>query len=160
MSNTEARDMEDEREPSSPNRAPAYRGGHFDTSVDDFPIVSDSPFLRTGWIPIGDDPDGPAVAIVVIPPGMEAMEGPPHFHNSAQVRVILEGSMKIGPTWYCKGDIRIQKEGMTYGPEVHGSEGSTELLFFANRRGMFPHYKELDASAFGALMSSSGIEPL
>jgi hypothetical protein len=150
---------ENQDDDSSDYEPPTYRGGHYDTSLKDFPLRLDMPMFKTGWIPVGDDPEGPAVAIAVNPPGMP-VDGPPHFHNTASVRMIIEGSMKIGPNWYRAGDIRIQQSGVTYGPESFGPEGCVQLEFFVNRRGMFPHYADMDASMFGFLMEQTGIHPM
>lgn len=137
----------------------SYRGGHLDTSIESFPMYLNTPLFKTGWLPIGDAHDGPALAIVSIGPGLENFEGEAHHHNSDQVRIILDGSMKIGRKWYRKGDVRIQQAGRPYGPEKHGPEGSVELLFFSDRRAMMPQYRATDAGMFGMMMRMTGIEP-
>jgi carboxymethylenebutenolidase len=144
---------------------PRYRGGHFDTNVEEFPwLLEFGAMFKTGWILIGDADDGPAVAVVELGAGVP--EDDPHFHNSAQVRYFVRGSIRIGNRWYQPGDIRVQQPGIPYGPEEVGPEGVTQLLFFSDRRGMYPHYRaevaeshDAQMSGFASLMQSTGVTP-
>jgi carboxymethylenebutenolidase len=141
---------------------PSYRGGHVDTSVKNFPFLADYGIFKTGWILLGDDEDGPSVAVVELGPGIP--EDEPHFHNSAQVRIFISGSLRIGTTWYKAGDMRVQQAAIPYGPELVGPDGCVQVLFWSDRRGMFPHYREahvethkMQLDAFAAMMASTGV---
>lgn len=142
--------------PTRPQHETPFRGGHFDTSVHTFPIHFSAHRLRTGWIPLGDAPDGPAVAVVAVEPG-NAFDGRAHHHETDQVRVFVEGSVQIGRTQYRPGDVRIQQAGRIYGPEHFGPDGSIELIFFANRQGMLPKYRDGGAAALATALEASGI---
>lgn len=135
-----------------------YRGGHLDTSIEAFSIFVNTPELITGWLPVGEGPTGPLLAVVHNGPG-SGRYGGPHHHETTQVRVFLRGTTKIGRHTYGPGDVRIQRPGVVYGPETHGENGATQLLYFADRRAMYPHYRDRDADAFAAVMRRTGIEP-
>jgi carboxymethylenebutenolidase len=150
--------------PHDPFLPPVYRGGHFDTTADAFPWLLDFGIFKTGWIPIGDADDGPVISLVSLGAGIP--EDGSHFHNSAQVRYFISGSLRIGNRWYKCGDIRIQQPGVPYGPEEVGPEGCLQLLYFTDRRGLFPHYQPAHVEAhqaqldgFAALMTRTGITP-
>jgi hypothetical protein len=53
-------------------------------------------------------------------------------HGADFVMFYLEGSQKVGDTWYGAGDVRVVKAGTVYGPITAGPEGSTVLLVFAS----------------------------
>ncbi len=140
---------------------PQYQYGHFDTSLDAFPMIFEMGGFKNGWILLGDKPDGPILTVVELGPNIK--DDHAHFHNAAQVRLIVKGSQRIGNLWYKQGDIRIQEPGKYYGPEETGPEGVTQLLFFSDRRGMFPHYRRRPGEGeglgmFKGLMAASGIE--
>jgi anti-sigma factor ChrR (cupin superfamily) len=116
--------------------------GHIDSSFDDDRWMgSGAPDASryTFWF-LGDDPDGPAVFCVTAPPNPSGKETSAHSHSADQVRVVLEGSFKVGNKWYHAGEMRVQDKGRIYGPEVVGPEGCRYLVVFEKRSAIVPKF--------------------
>jgi hypothetical protein len=101
------------------------------------PVFSQQPFGQSVF-ELGDDPHGPVIAIAVMPPNVIAA---PHYHDSDQCVVILEGAMKVGKTWCGPGVIRFQEDGSSYGPIETGPEGCLMIQFMADRTAMPDQFK-------------------
>src|SRR5690606_15404930 len=74
--------------------------------------------------------EGDAATVVwraVFPPNCTVSA---HTHNADYIELILEGSQKVGRTWYGPGDIRVVDGGTVYGPLVTGPDGVTVLVIF------------------------------
>ena len=90
---------------------------------------------------LGEDPEGPVAVCAVHPRNPEGKTTAGHFHKSDQLRLIVEGSLRIGKTWYKAGEMRIQQANAVYGPEEVGVDGCREIMFFSRRGGLLPMYK-------------------
>jgi hypothetical protein len=114
------------------------RNGHIDSSFGD-PTWAEMPGIGKAafWF-LGDDPEGPMVVSFCSPPSPDIT--PAHSHPTDQIRIILEGSFRIGRTWYGPGEIRAQEADRVYGPEEQGPEGSKQILVMANRQHWFPTF--------------------
>jgi hypothetical protein len=130
-------------------------GDHFDTSFGDSRWMDMSTSRASVWF-LGDDPCGPMIYLSENEPTPEhGVPSPVHYHDSDQLRVIMEGSLQIGRTWLRGGHVRCQTAGGNYGPEIEGPTGAKEMIFFADRRGAFPHYaKPEDREAFGWVITA------
>ena len=128
--------------------------GHIDSSFDDdrWMTLEDHPGLRLAFWFMGDDPDCPLVSCGVYPPNPDGRENAPaHSHPSDSIRIIVEGSFKVGTQWYKAGQMRIQDAGRIYGPEVVGPEGCKQVIIFEKRSAMFPKYvRDQDTRAHAA----------
>ena len=117
--------------------------GHIDSSFDDdrWMLAPGGSGIRLNFWFMGDDPDGPVVACSVYPPNPEGAENAPaHSHSSDSIRIIVEGSFKVGAKWYEAGQMRIQDAGRIYGPEVVGPNGCKQIIIFEKRSSVFPNY--------------------
>jgi len=128
--------------------------GHIDSSFDDdrwMLAPGDSGYRWNFWF-LGDDPDGPVVVCTIAPPNPDGNEtAPSHSHSSDAIRIILEGSFKVGEKWYEAGEMRFQEAGVIYGPEVVGPNGCKQINIYEKRGAMNADYaKEEDARARAA----------
>jgi hypothetical protein len=96
--------------------------------VDD-PGLEGEPFGMT-TLNMGDDPDGPVAVLFSMPPNLEFAA---HYHETDQCFVVLEGSWRIGRTWYGPGSVRVQDAGSVYGPGVVGPDGLKAISFYGDR---------------------------
>lgn len=127
--------------------------------------------VRSAFFRIGDeaDPTAPTVFKAVFPPHTEIA---PHTHACDYAEVILEGTERVGRTWYKAGDIRVVKANTAYGPLLAGPEGVVKLVIFKDARwqpiptkgggleglnveAIFEHYgddssRQVDATLFAA----------
>jgi hypothetical protein len=78
----------------------------------------------------GDDPHGPLMVVQVIPPDLEFAA---HYHDTDYCTLVLEGSLRVGRTWYTAGPFRVQDAGSVYGPSRSGPEGCKVVSFYADR---------------------------
>jgi len=76
-----------------------------------------------------DDQESPQVYWAKDPPNIT---WDAQSHGADFVMFYLEGSQKVGDTWFSAGDVRVVKAGTVYGPITAGPEGSTVLLVFAS----------------------------
>ena len=85
---------------------------------------------------IGDDKDPRATRAFIVkwPPGCRVDV---HTHASDYCEILLEGTQKIGDTWFSAGDVRVAKAGTLYGPLIAGDEGCTIIVIF-NGNGWMP----------------------
>jgi hypothetical protein len=79
----------------------------------------------------GDDPDAPLAFRVYQPPGFTVAS---HTHECDYLEMVLEGSRKVGDTWYGPGDVKIVRRGTVYGPLIAGPEGVTLIVMFSDQR--------------------------
>jgi hypothetical protein len=78
-----------------------------------------------------DDPVAPVVVLAEFPPGFVV---DPHTHASDYAEVILDGSLRVGRTWYGPGDLRVVTAGTGYGPQLAGESGCRLLFVYRDRR--------------------------
>lgn len=107
---------------------PAKRGGRISFNIADEALEAE-PFGMT-IINFGDDPKGPCTVVFTLPPGLE---GAAHYHGTEQCFVVIDGSVRIGRTWYGPGSVRIQEAGSVYGPLLAGPEGCRAIAFYGDR---------------------------
>jgi hypothetical protein len=96
----------------------------------DTPAIKENGF---GAVWLTDDPHGPVAAFIELPPNLEA---PAHSHPVDQITVVVEGSLRVGRTWYEAGSVRVQEKGSVYGPSLTGPEGLRVIVFVADRHGL------------------------
>jgi hypothetical protein len=80
---------------------------------------------------MSDDPGGPAVILLDIPPGARAV--PARQYGCDHIRVVLGGSCQIGGTSYEAGGLRAQNAGTVFGPDVTGPNGCRQCILVARR---------------------------
>ena len=85
---------------------------------------------------LADPKTGPLVLLTNNAPG--AIEGPHGSHATDSFRLIVKGSCTVGEREYKSQHFRATEAGVEEGPIVHGPEGSTQVLVFADRRGWLP----------------------
>src|SRR5262249_55985704 len=94
--------------------------------------------LGVAQVDIGPEgPHGPCMLAVNMRPGISF---PAHYHLSDQIAVVLEGSFRVGRTWYGPGSIRVQEENTVYGPVESGPEGCKIVGFYADRADVSDHH--------------------
>jgi hypothetical protein len=81
-------------------------------------------------IRFGDDEHGPLALLINLAGDLEFA---PHYHDTDQCFVVLEGSIRVGRTWYGPGSVRVQDAGAVYGPLVTGPDGCRAIAFFCDR---------------------------
>jgi hypothetical protein len=86
--------------------------------------------MTMAMVEFGDDPKGPCAVFFNLQPNLEFAA---HYHNTEQCFVLLEGSIRIGRTWYGPGSFRIQDSGSVYGPLLSGPEGCKAVSFYGDR---------------------------
>lgn len=74
-----------------------------------------------------DKKDAPSVVMTKFQPGVEVA---PHTHDCNYMEYILEGELTLGKVTYRRGDVRIVKGGVGYGPLTMGKDGCTVLIVF------------------------------
>jgi hypothetical protein len=102
---------------------------------------------RIAGIVMGDRLTGPMLVLSHNKPGVA--EAPAGAHSTEVLRFVLEGTCTIGDRSYGPGAWRMTDAGVVEGPVVHGPEGSTQLVLFADRRGWIP-----DAAVEGSARES------
>lgn len=111
-------------------KAALDKRGHYAMSWDDLDKVELPTGVVSSMYRVGDPtcPESPTVFRVYYPPGctIEA-----HKHACDYTEIVLEGTQRVGATWYKAGDIRIGLANRGYGPLVAGPEGATVLFMFA-----------------------------
>jgi hypothetical protein len=81
--------------------------------------------VRLSQIKWFDEPDSPYMSLVHFAPGHVADV---HSHMSDYCEIMLEGSQRVGRTWFGPGTVRIVRGGTFYGPLVTGPEGCVKLV--------------------------------
>ena len=84
---------------------------------------------------LGAEEDGPLIVVLNLAPNLEFA---PHYHNTDQCFVVVEGTMRVGRTWFGPGSVRIQEVGAVYGPVLTGPEGCKTICFYRDRSRTFP----------------------
>jgi len=64
----------------------------------------------------------------------------PHTHDSDYTEVVLEGELTVGKMQLVKGDVRVMKGGVGYGPLVSGPHGCRVLTIFDRASGSLTHW--------------------
>jgi hypothetical protein len=127
--------------------------GHFDTSFGDPCWTALARSRSSSWF-LGDDPCGPMVYLLDAP-GAREDEGagfPVHRHASDELRTVVRGALRVGRTWLRPGTVRLQAAGLAYGPELTGTEGSQELVLFADRRGFLTECTRSEDAEWDAMV--------
>jgi hypothetical protein len=121
----------------------------------DWDVLSDG--SRVGAIFLADPERGPVVLLSHNSPG--AVESPIATYGSDRFRLILKGSCSVAGKEYTQGQFRASQAGTVDGPVVHGPEGSSQLLFLADRRTWGPLDSEIvdTAGADSRLAEIGGI---
>lgn len=109
-----------------------FSGSLFDDSR--WTQVSDG--SRIAALFMGDPVSGPMV--LLSQNSAAATESPAGSYATETFRMILRGSCTVGDRTYEPFEFSATEAGAPHGTVVHGSEGSTQLLFFADRRGWRP----------------------
>jgi hypothetical protein len=104
------------------------RGGRISFTLDE-PKLAEQFFGFTRF-ELGDDPHGPLMVVQVIPPDLEFAT---HYHDTDYCTLVLEGSLRVGRTWYRAGHFRVQDARSVYGPSRSGPEGCKVVSFYADR---------------------------
>jgi len=104
------------------------RGGRIAFSIDE-PLLAQQFFGFTKF-EFGDDPHGPLMVVQVIPPNLEFAT---HYHDTDYCTLVLEGSLRVGRTWFRAGHFRVQDAKSVYGPSLSGPEGCKVVSFYADR---------------------------
>lgn len=129
------------------NWEPPRRGGRISFTVEDSGLDAD-PFGMT-TMNLGDDIHGPSAVVFSLPPNFEFAT---HYHETDQCFVVLEGSLRVGRTWFGPGSVRLQDAGSVYGPGLTGPEGCKAISFYGDRSKLpdkfasdrdYQRYKEL-----------------
>jgi hypothetical protein len=105
------------------------KGSMFDT--DDWTELSDG--SRICVIVQGDPVSGPLMLLSHNAPG--AVEAPAGTYGSDMMRAILRGTCSVGGHTQAYQAVRFVEAGVPETDVVHGSDGSTQFLYFADRRG-------------------------
>jgi hypothetical protein len=135
---------------------PPRRGGRISFTVDN-PGLDAAPFGMT-TLNMGDDPQGPAAVVFSLPPNLEFAT---HYHETEQCFVVLEGSIRIGRTWFGPGSVRVQDEGSVYGPGLAGPEGCKAISFYGDRSKLPDRFaSERDRKRYEALATKHGYADL
>ena len=106
----------------------AKRGGRMRFTADDPALAAQ--FFGFSRFDFGDDPHGPLMVVQVIPPDLDFAT---HYHDTDYCTIVLEGSLRVGRTWYHAGHFRVQDAGSVYGPVRSGPEGCKVVSFYADR---------------------------
>ena len=112
----------------STNHDLGKKGGRIRFSIEDERLRE--PYFGFTSFEFGDDPNGPLMVVLVVPPDLEFA---PHYHDTDYCTVVMKGSLKVGNQWYEAGDCRVQDAGSVYGPIWSGPEGCTTLNFYGDR---------------------------
>jgi hypothetical protein len=110
-------------------RAP---GSIFDRS--DWSELSDGSRVAAGFL--GSKPDGPLVIFSANTPG--AAESPQGTAKSDLFRLVVKGSCTLGDRRYDAGEFIAIEAGRIVQNVIHGPQGSTQILFAADRRAWSP----------------------
>ena len=73
------------------------------------------------------NPNSPTMILSKFEAGVRV---PAHTHDSNYFEYIIEGEQAVGKQNFAKGDIRLVKGGVGYGPIVVGPNGCTVLIVF------------------------------
>lgn len=124
------------------------RGGRITFGVDE-PKLREAFFGFTKF-ELGDAPDGPLLVVQVIPPDLDFAT---HYHDTDYCTLVLQGSMRVGRTWYSAGDFRVQDAGSVYGPVRIGPDGCTVVSFYGDRSALPDQFtRDADRQRYEDLM--------
>jgi hypothetical protein len=79
---------------------------------------------------------GPMVLLTNNAPGV--VEAPAGSYGDDRMRLIMKGSCTIGDREFHAQDFRATEAGIVEGPVVHGPEGSSQVVVYADRRHWLP----------------------
>lgn len=113
---------------STTDWTPTRRGGRLSFDIKD-PGLEALPFGMT-MLNMGDDPHGACAVVFTLQPHFEFAS---HYHDTDQCFVVIEGSLRIGRTWYGPGSVRVQEAGAVYGPGLAGPDGCRAIAFYGDR---------------------------
>ena len=116
--------------------ARAAPGGTLSGSVDDDGWTELPNGSSAAAIAIGHPETGPMIVLSRNPPG--AQEAPEGVYHTEMLRLVLKGSVSVGDRSYREGDWRLTDSDIRQAAVTHGPEGSTQLVFFADRRFLLP----------------------
>lgn len=91
---------------------------------------------RVGAVFMADPASGPLILLSNNAPG--ALEAPGGRYLCDMVRLVLSGSCSVGERTYSTGDFVFTRAGVEQGAIVHGAQGSSQILIFADRRHWLP----------------------
>ncbi len=86
-----------------------------------------------------EDQHAPHIWFIRLPPNHVTGR---HYHNVHRLDLIIEGSYMLEGKLRKAGDITVFKAGVTYGPIVHGPEGSLQMEIFADGSKLDPIFDE------------------
>lgn len=87
-----------------------------------------------------DDPTRPGFMHVRWGPGEGA---PEHRHKSWTANIVIQGTLKIGETWYEAGAVALIEPNIWYGPLEAGPDGAELIEIHATIAGLEPIWKDL-----------------
>jgi hypothetical protein len=115
-----------------PEQRPRLYGSLYDDAQ--WSTLSDGSTI--GAVFMSDPESGPLVLLSNNSPG--AAEAPLATYGTDVFRIVMKGQVTVGDRVYIANDFRATEAGVVEGPVVHGPEGSTQVLVFADRRGWLP----------------------
>jgi mannose-6-phosphate isomerase-like protein (cupin superfamily) len=132
--------------------APRSRAGRTTFELSD-PGLNTSP-MGMAIVNLGEDPHGPCAITFHLEPNLEFAA---HYHDTDQCFVVLEGSIRVGRTWYGPGSVRVQNAGSVYGPVLSGPEGCEAISFYGDRSAIPDQFaSERDRKRSEELMAKMG----
>jgi hypothetical protein len=93
--------------------------------------------MLTTILLVGDEENGPGIALTSLDPGVESLPGKAHGHASDNFRISLLGSFVMGRERYEPGAFRFQDGWRVYPSDSSssGADGGWEITMMADRRG-------------------------
>jgi mannose-6-phosphate isomerase-like protein (cupin superfamily) len=118
------------------------------------PDLNTSPF-GMAIVNMGEDPRGPCAVVFHLEPNLEFAA---HYHDTDQCFVVLEGSIRVGRTWFGPGSVRVQNAGSVYGPVLSGPTGCEAISFYGDRSALPDQFaSERDRKRSEELMAKLGL---
>ncbi len=139
--------------------ANAAPGGRLSGSVGDdgwTTLPNGSSVMAIG---IGHPETGPMIVLSRNVP--DAYEAPEGVYNTEILRLVLKGSVSVGGQRYLAAEWRLSEANVRQDTVTHGSDGSTQLLVYADRRYAIPVHGDVP-SGLAALQAAlrRQLEPL
>jgi hypothetical protein len=103
-----------------------------------------------------EDANAPQIWFIKLPPNYVVGR---HYHNVHRIDVVLQGSYTLDGVERKAGDITVFPAGKTYGPIVHGPEGSVQMEIFADGSKLQPVFEGAVPEAVLRNFARMGLHP-
>jgi hypothetical protein len=88
--------------------------------------------IRVAHVVVGDEEDEQATHVFMSDLPANTEIATPHTHACDYLEIVLEGSIRVGKTWYKANEARVVKAHTGYGPLVTGPDGCKQIIIFSN----------------------------